>query len=157
MVHECEKSNMTMILVYKCSKNCGLRAPLHRGFPEFSQDTPQNLLKVPVKSINSAYVTGYTNEEVCLACRKIVIMSDPEAFTFLQYRRAKEDWESKNLLEKLRRYVTRVKKPQLSECTHLGQTCPECGAEDRFLTEGMVCHLCGVGEVIVDDRATAYF
>lgn len=148
---------MATITVYKCSKDCGLRVPLHRGFPVFRQDTPQNMQKVPVRNINSEYVTGYTNEEACLACSKIVTISDPVAFTGLEYQRSKEHWESQNVLEKLKRYVTGVEKPQLRECQHLGHVCPDCDVEDRFLTEGVVCHLCGEGVVIVDDRATAYF
>lgn len=148
---------MAMILVYKCSKNCGLRAPLHIGFPVFREDTPQNMQKVPVRRINSEYVTGYTNEEACLACSKIVAVSNPEAFALLDYQRATEEWESKSLLVRLVYCCTGVEKPRLRECHHIENICPECGVVGRFLTERMMCNLCGEGEVIVDDKNTAYF
>lgn len=64
---------MAFRIRYKCSdEKCGYTVGLAVFFPIWREDTPPNLAKVPVGVINKAYVAGYYNEKVCLACRETV-------------------------------------------------------------------------------------
>ena len=64
---------MAFRIRFKCSdEKCGYTVGLSVLFPILKPETPPNLAKVPVGVINKAYVAGYYDERVCLACHKTV-------------------------------------------------------------------------------------
>ena len=64
---------MSSIINYKCSnEDCSLGVSLRINFPIWQDDTPMEMMKVPVMLHNKSYVLGYKSQSVCWGCNKIV-------------------------------------------------------------------------------------
>lgn len=117
----------------------------------WSEDAPKEKCKMPVSWGNRQYVVGYTQMKACLSCKNVVEIPDTAAYAWLEYERAKEQWDAQNLYQKVKKLCLGVKPPQRRVTPAITPACPECGAKDSFLTLGAKCHLCGDGEVIEDE------
>jgi len=100
---------MATITTYKCSKGCGMMFKLHQYFPIWRMWVPKKYRKVPIRS--SLLVKGYTNEEICSSCRKIIEVKDK-----IQSSEICPDCRTENSLVKL------------------GDKCPLCG--EGIVVEG---------------------
>ena len=148
---------MSAIIKYKCSECPKLGVSLRTGFPVWSEDAPKEKCKVPVGRGNRQYVAGYTKEKACLSCKNVVEIPDAAAYAELEYGRARERWDAQNLFLKIKNLCVGIKPPQRRIVPAVVPICPECGAQDNFLTFGAKCHLCGEGEIVEDESGRWMF
>lgn len=129
---------MSAIINYKCSNPaCSLNVRIYVNFPIWSDDAPMGIRKVPVGLYNEKYVLGYTSQEACLSCKKIVDIPRVKK----QEHRPHHWWHTKNKDTKIQ---------QEKECSN-------CHTKDNFLEEGKLCTKCESGIVEVNNDFNVRF
>ena len=147
---------MSADLVFRCSKDCGIRIPLALNMPVLKPDTPKNLRKLPIKKQSFPYLEGYESDEFCLHCRKVVTIFDPVSPQKRKYELDMEEWEERGLFLKLIHGLRGVKRPIMADEPNEVRICPIC-SQTEFIEENTPCYNCKEGVFIIDDKFRVYY
>jgi len=143
---------MSTKITYKCSKDCGMRIPLALNMPVFKEDTPSNLMKLPIRSNALPYLEGYESDEFCLMCRQVVTIFDDQSSLNIKHQLKMEEWNDRGLFLKLKQYIKGVKRPVVGGLLFDPEGCPCCG-NSVFLQENEPCYDCEEGVFVVDEKS----